>query len=134
MVRPKHKHPTPGELEVLKILWARGPATVRQVMEVLNKRRRRHYTSVMSLMNVMTEKRLLKRRPMGRAFIYEAAVDRQKTFGQIVDDLLARVFEGSASALVAHLLGRSSASSEELEGIRKAIDQYQQGQKARAEP
>jgi BlaI family penicillinase repressor len=134
MVRPRHEHPTPGELQVLKILWDRGPSTVRHVMEVLNRRRRRHYTSVMSLLNVMTEKRLLKRRPLGRAFLYEPAVDRRKTFGQIVDDLLGRVFEGSASDLVAQLLGSSCPSPEELEAIQKTIDQYQKAQKARAEP
>ncbi len=65
MARPKQQYPTPGELAVLKILWEQGPSTVRQVMEVLNQRRKRHYTSVMSLLNVMTEKRQLKRCPLG---------------------------------------------------------------------
>ncbi len=126
MARPKYPHATPGELDILKILWERGPSTVRQVWEVLNKRRRRHYTTVMSLLNIMTEKRLTKRRPLRRAFLYEAAVDRQKAFGQIIEDLVGRVFEGSVSALVTQLLGRARPSEEELDEIRKAIEEYQQ--------
>jgi predicted transcriptional regulator len=131
MARPKHRHPTPAELEVLKILWDRGPSTVREVMEVLNKRRRRAYTSVMSLLGAMTDKDLLKRRPKGRAFLYEAKVSREKTLGKMVADLLGRAFEGSASVLVAHLLDQSSPSPEELEQIRRTIERYhqQQGEK-----
>jgi len=126
MPRPKNQHPTPGELEVLKILWDQGPSTVREVMEVLNRRRRRAYTSVMSLLEVMTQKRLLKRRLSGRAFVYEAAADQGRTLGRIVEDVVGRVFEGSASALVMHLLGRSRTSPEELEQIHKLIEQHQQ--------
>ena len=63
MPRPSYDQPTPGELEVLKVLWDLGPATVREVMEVLNRDRERAYTSVMSLLNVMTDKGLLRRRP-----------------------------------------------------------------------
>ncbi len=128
MPRPKHEHPTPGELEVLKILWDRGPSTVREVMEVLNRQRQRAYTSVMSLLNVMTDKGLLEREPEGRAFLYRAQVSREKTLGQMVHDLLGRAFEGSASALVARLLDQSSPSPEELQEIRKAIDEYHQQQ------
>jgi predicted transcriptional regulator len=127
MPRPKHDHPTPGELEVLKILWDQGPSTVRQVMEVLNHQRRRAYTSVMSLMGVMTEKGLLKRRLKGRGYLYEARAAREKTRGQMLRDLLARAFEGSASTLVAHLLDESSPSPGELEEIRQTIDRFRQG-------
>jgi predicted transcriptional regulator len=125
MPRPTYDQPTPGELEVLKVLWDRGPATVREVMEVLNRDRERAYTSVMSLMNVMTDKGLLAREPQGRAFIYRAAVEREETLGQVVGDLLGRVFEGSASSLVAHLLGQSKVSDEELDAIRRTIGEYQ---------
>jgi BlaI family penicillinase repressor len=130
MPRPKHRHPTPGELEVLKILWDGGPSTVREVMNVLNETRRRAYTSVMSLLNVMTEKGLLSRQSRGRAFLYRANVAREKTLGQMVEDLVGRAFEGSASALVARLLDQSSPSPEELREIRTLIDQYdrQQGE------
>jgi BlaI family transcriptional regulator, penicillinase repressor len=126
MARPKQQYPTPGELAVLKILWEKGPSTVRQVMEVLNQRRKRHYTSVMSLLNVMTEKRQLKRHPLGRAFVYEAALDRKRTLGRIADDVLGRVFEGSTSALMAYLLGNEKTSLDELEQIQKLIEQHRQ--------
>ena len=128
MSRPTYDQPTPGELEVLKVLWDRGPATVREVMEVLNRERERAYTSVMSLMNVMTDKGLLQREPQGRAFIYQAAVPREETLGQVVGDLLGRVFEGSASSLVAHLLEQSQISDEELAAIRRTIREHQQQQ------
>jgi predicted transcriptional regulator len=131
MPRPKHEHPTPGELEVLQILWDRGPSTVRQVMEVLNQRRRRAYTSVMSLLGVMTDKGLLMRRPQGRAFVYEAKVAEKKVLGRMVKDLLGRAFGGSASALVARLLDDSHLTPRELEEIRKTIDQYHQQRRAK---
>jgi BlaI family penicillinase repressor len=125
MARPKEDQPTPAELEVLKVLWDQGPSTVRDVMDVLNRRRRRAYTSVMSLLNVMTDKGLLSRKPQGRAFLYQAKAPREKTLGGMVDDLLGRVFEGSASALVARLLDQSSPTAAELEEIRRTIDEYQ---------
>ena len=126
MARPKSNSPTPGELEVLKILWERGPCTVRQVMETLNKERRRHYTSFMSLLNVMAEKGLVTHASQGRAFVYQAAVSEEKTLGKLLEDLLHRAFEGSASALVARLLDRSSPSTEELKRIHELIDRYRQ--------
>lgn len=130
MARPKHDHPTPGELEILKILWDRGPSTVRQVMEVLNRRRRRHYTSVMSLLNVMADKGLVTRRPQGRAFLYLARVQREKTLGQLVSNLLGRAFGGSPSLLVSHLLEEARPSPEELDAIRQTLEDYrvQQGE------
>lgn len=126
MPRPKEEHPTPGELEVLKILWDEGPSTVREVMEVLNRRRKRAYTSVMSLLNVMTDKKLLKRKPHGRAFLYEPRVARDRTLGRLVKDLLGRAFEGSASDLVARVLDESNPSDDELTAIRETIEEYQQ--------
>jgi predicted transcriptional regulator len=134
MSRPTYDQPTPGELEVLKVLWDRGPATVREVMEVLNRERERAYTSVMSLMNVMTDKQLLRREPHGRAFIYHAAVARETTLGQVVGDLLGRVFEGSASSLVAHLLEQTEISDAEIDAIGRAIRQYQEQQPSPEQP
>jgi len=130
MPRPASEQPTPGELEILKILWDLGPATVRQVREQLNRqdRRQRAYTSVMSLMNVMTDKGWLTRSAQGRAFLYQAAVDRQQTLGQAVGDLLGRVFDGAASSLVAHLLEQHSVSDQELAAIRRTIRDYQKRQ------
>lgn len=125
MPRPKHEHPTPGELEVLKVLWDRGPATVREVHEAFAAmKRKRAYTSVMSLMNVMVDKGLLKRKPQGRPFLYEPRVQREKALGKMVGDLCERAFEGSASLLVSQLLERSSPGRDELEEIRRVIEEY----------
>ena len=124
MARPKHEHPTPAELELLKILWEQGPGTVRDVMEALHKQRA--YTSVMSLLNVMTEKGLLKRQPQGRAFVYAARAGRERTLRQLVGDLLGRVFEGQASALVGQLLEQAEPTAEELDEIHKTIEAYKQ--------
>ncbi len=124
MVRPRHESPTPAELEVLQVIWDRGPSTVREVMIVLNRQRPRAYTSVMSLMNVMVEKGLLAAKPKGRAFVYAARASQAGTQSEIVKDLLNRVFDGSASALVTHLLAEAKPDSEELEEIRKTISEF----------
>ena len=129
MARPKHEHPTPAELEILKILWDGGPMTVREVMDVLRARRkRRAYTSVMSLLGVMADKGLLTRKPQGRAFVYAAKTPRERTLGGMVGDLWQRAFEGSASTLVTHLLEQANPTDEELAEIRTVIEQWQQEQ------
>ena len=119
MVRPRHEHPTPAELQVLRVLWDRGRCTVREVMDVLGGRRA--YTSVMSLMDVMFEKGLVAREPKGRAFLYRARATREKTLSGMVGDLLNRAFDGSAGAMVAHLMAQADLSDDELNEIRKAI-------------
>src|SRR5690242_10176442 len=126
MPRPKEEQPTSGELEVLKVLWDRGPSTVREVMHVLNLARPRAYTSVMSLLNVMTDKNLVVREPQGRAFVYKPRTNRGRTLQRMVGDLLGRAFEGSTSQLVAHLLDQTKPSPAELDEIRRAIENYQQ--------
>src|SRR5215211_2731827 len=129
MPRPKQPHPTPGELEVLQILWETGPATVRDVLDVLERHGRgRAYTSVMSLMNVMAEKSLLKRTPQGRAFLYTPTMKKDAALGRMVRDLWGRAFEGSASTLVTRLLDETNPSDEELKAIREAIREYERRQ------
>ncbi|MCA9186669.1 MAG: BlaI/MecI/CopY family transcriptional regulator [Pirellulaceae bacterium] len=128
MARTKLEHPTPAELEALQVLWQRGPSTVREVMEALEATRKgRAYTSVMSLLNLMVDKRLVKRQPQGRAFLYIANVERQKTLTQMVHDLCRRAFAGSTSALVAHMLDHNQPTKDELREIRQAIDGYLAG-------
>jgi predicted transcriptional regulator len=126
MVRPRHENPTPAELEVLRVIWERGPSTVREVMNALNQERPRAYTSVMSLMNVMAEKGLLRTQPQGRAFVYSAQISQARTQSDIVRDLLRRVFDGSASAVVMHLLEEAMPDSKELDEIRKTISKFAQ--------
>src|SRR4029453_13497159 len=125
MARPKEEQPTSGELEVLKVLWERGPSTVRDVMEVLNAERPRAYTSVMSLMNVMADKGLLIREPQGRAFVYRPKDERERTRGRMGGDLLGGVFDGSAPRRVSPLPDETKPRARELEEIRKAIAEYQ---------
>lgn len=124
MARPRQNHPTPGELDVLNILWDRGPSTARQVWTELNEKRPRHYTSVNSLLNIMAEKGLVTRQSDRRAFVYEARIEREKTQGQLVRDLVRRVFEGSPSDLVLQVLGECNPSQEELDEITKVIRHY----------
>ena len=128
MARPRAEQPTPAELELLKILWERnGPATVRDILEVVNQQSDapRAYTSVMSLMNVMTEKGLLRRSPQGRAFVYEPALPREQTLRSMLSETLERAYSGSASLLVAHLLDQSEPSADELDHIRSLLDGYE---------
>jgi len=124
MARPRHKNPTPAELEVLQIIWEHGPCTVREVMNLLKSKRPRAYTSVMSLMNVMAEKGLVNQKPKGRAFVYSAKVSRDKTQSSMLSDLLNRAFDGSANALVAHLLQQAKPNNEELDEIHKTITRF----------
>jgi BlaI family penicillinase repressor len=128
MPRPKYQHPTPGELEVLDVLWRQSPLSVREVMEILNQRRPRAYTSVMSLLGVMTDKGLLTRKAVGRAFVYAPKAGRQKTMRRMIGDLLGRAFDGSANQLVAHLLEEANPTSEELAEIRRTIAAYEKDQ------
>lgn len=124
MVRPRHSNPTPGELEVLQVIWDRGPSTVREVMERLNQDRPRAYTSVMSLMNVMVEKKMLSSKPKGRAFVYAAKTTRRKAQKKLLGDLLSRAFDGSANELVTHLLDEAKPTQEELDQISDLIKEY----------
>jgi predicted transcriptional regulator len=127
MARPRTEQPTPAELEVLKVLWGRDrPLTVREVLESINERHDppRAYTSVMSLMNVMTDKGLLERTPQGRAFVYVPSVPREQTLRALLGETLDRAYDGSASLLMAHLLDRSRPSADELDQIRALLDAY----------
>lgn len=124
MARPRHENPTPAELEVLQVIWEQGPSTVREVMTVLKSKRPRAYTSVMSLMNVMANKGLLSQKLKGRAFVYSAKVSRAKILSRMVSDLLNRAFDGSASALVIHLLQQAKPTREELDDIHKTINEF----------
>jgi len=97
-------------------------------MDVANRTRRRAYTTVMSLMNTMTDKGLLDRKSRGRAFVYATTATREKTLSSLVGDLLGRAFDGSASAMVAHLLKGTDPSQDELEEIHKTIATYRKRQ------
>jgi BlaI family transcriptional regulator, penicillinase repressor len=118
-MRGLRRKPTDAELAILRVLWARGPSTVRQVVEQLG--RETGYTTVLKLMQIMTEKRLVVRDESARTHIYEAAYTQDQTERQLVADLLDRVFDGSAAKLVLQALASNKASPEELDEIRKLI-------------
>lgn len=124
---PRHRQQTPTEveLEILQVLWERQPATVREVVDVLNESRPRAYTSILSMLNVMFEKGLVKRDMRGRAHVYRASSSREKTLGGVVRDVLGRVFEGSAASLITQVLEQSQPSERELIEIRRTIESWQ---------
>jgi predicted transcriptional regulator len=118
MKDPRRK-PTDAELGILRVLWSRGPSTVRQVAEALG--REAGYTTVLKLLQIMTEKRLVVRDEAERTHIYEAAYTQDQTQRQLVTDLLDRVFDGSAAQLVLQALATNRTSPEELDEIRKLL-------------
>jgi len=119
--------PTEGELEILRVLWERGPSTVREVHEALGSDRRTGYTTVLKLLQIMAEKGLVQRDESERAHVYETRAPREDTQRQLVGDLLERAFSGSASALVLRALSSKKTSSEEIARIRKVLDEMEGG-------
>jgi predicted transcriptional regulator len=125
----KPPRPTGAELEILGVLWQRGASTVRDVFGVLGRTRPIGYTTVLKLMQNMTEKGLVQRNENERAHVYEAKAPREETQKRLVRDLLDRAFAGSASSLVMQALSARKASSEELAQIRKLLDEYERGRR-----
>ena len=123
--RPKTPRPTEAELEILRVLWQRGPSTVRGVQEALNAERPTGYTTVLKLMQIMTEKRLLLRDKSRPAHVYRPRVPAEKTQQQLVADLLDRAFAGSADKLVMHALSAKPVSRRELAQIRALLDRME---------
>ena len=119
--------PTDGELAILRVLWERGPGTVREIQEGLAGSRQVGYTTVLKLLQIMAEKGLVRRNETARAHVYAARVPREQTEKQLVGDLLDRAFAGSASTLVMRALSSKKASSEELARIRKFLDELEGG-------
>jgi BlaI family penicillinase repressor len=119
--------PTDAELAILRVLWRRGPSTVRQVHEDLERRSATGYTTVLKLLQIMTEKGLVERDESQRAHVYVARLPEEQTLGQLVGDLLDRAFEGSSSRLVMRALESRPATREELAEIRRMLDSMEGG-------
>src|SRR6202051_3984612 len=117
--------PTDAELEILTVLWSRGPATVRDVHETISKRRPTQYTTVLKQLQVMAEKGLVLRDEEQRAHVYEAARPREWTQRQLAGDMLQRAFNGSAKSLMMGALSARKASKGELSELRRLLDQYE---------
>lgn len=118
--------PTDAELEILQVLWQRGPSTVREVHEDLNPSRQTGYTTVLKLMQIMTEKGLVRRDERQRAHVYRAGLPQDLTQRQLIGDLLDKAFEGSAAKLVMQALATKRASSDDLFEIRRLLDEYEE--------
>jgi BlaI family transcriptional regulator, penicillinase repressor len=120
---PGTPRPTDAELAILRVLWERGPSTVRQVHEALGTRERQTaYTTALKLLQIMTEKGLVRRDETDRTHVYQARLSEEQTQRQLVRDLLERAFGGSSSKLVLQALNAKRASPEELAEIRTLIE------------
>ncbi len=121
--------PTQSELEILTVLWDAGPSTVREVQRTLDARRATGYTTVLKLLQIMTEKGLVRRDERERAHRYAPRLPRERTEQQIVGDLLDRAFGGSSSRLVMRALSSRKATPEELDRIRALLDEIEGGKR-----
>jgi predicted transcriptional regulator len=119
------RRPTDAELAILRVLWARGPSTVREVAAALG--RDSAYTTILKLLQIMADKRLVRRDESARTHVYAAAFTEHQTQRQLVSDLLDRAFGGSASKLVLHALEARKATPEELAEIRRLLDERRGG-------
>src|SRR6266851_2811805 len=125
MTKPPLQKPTASELEILRVLWERGPSTVRDVREALREKKDLGYTTVLKLLQIMTAKGTVRRNEEQRAHVYEACQPATETKRQLVGDVLQRVFEGSASELMIHALEGRRTSKAELDELRRLLDEYE---------
>ena len=123
----KPPRPTDGELEILRVLWERGPSTVRQIHEILMDTRATGYTTILKLLQIMTDKRLVLRDETERTHVYRARLTEGETQRQLVGHLLDRAYGGSASKLVVQALAARKASPQEIEEIRRLLRERRGG-------
>ena len=125
MARKATNRPTDGELGILRVLWERGPSTVREVQAELERRGPTGYTTVLKQLQIMTDKGLVVRDETRRAHVYAAREPREDVQRHLVDDLMERAFDGSAGQLVLRALAARPASAAELEEIRRILDEME---------
>jgi BlaI family transcriptional regulator, penicillinase repressor len=121
--------PTTAELGILRVLWRRGPSTVREVHDALRREKNVGYTSILKFLQIMTVKGLVRRNESQRAHVYEAWLPAEQTKRQLAGDMLERVFEGSASQLMMHALAGRKASRKEVEELRRLLDEYERSRR-----
>ena len=131
MARERSELPTGSELEILKVIWKRGPSTVREVYRELAAERDMGYSTVLKFMQIMAEKGLVTRDESDRTHVYTARASQNQTQRQLVSDLVDRAFGGSAAALVLQALSAHPASAAELEEIQRLIADYKRGKASR---
>ena len=122
MARPASTHPTDGELEILRVLWDRGPLPLGEICDALRSERDVATTTVATMLRVMHDKRLVKRKQAGRAAAWSAAVTRDATAQSMVGKLIDGVFEGSAGLLAQHLVHGGQLTAEEIAELRTLLD------------
>jgi BlaI family transcriptional regulator, penicillinase repressor len=125
MKDPSPQKPTVAELQILQVLWERGPSTVREVQEALQEEKALGYTTVLKLMQIMTAKGLVRRDENQRAHVYEAQQPAEKTKRQFAADMLQRVFDGSARDLMLHALAAQRSTRQEIEELRSLLDEHE---------
>jgi len=124
-MRSKQPNPTAAELEILRVLWEGEPLSVREIQRVLNRAKPTGYTTVLKLLQIMTEKGLVSRDEKQRPQIYRARYPREQTQRQLVHDLMQRAFGGSVKALVLQALAGRKSSRQELEEMEKLLDRIE---------
>jgi predicted transcriptional regulator len=124
---PMTPRPTDAELAILRVLWERGPATVRDVHEALRESQGSGYTTVLKLLQIMTEKGLVERDESERAHVYVAKLSQRHTQRQLLGDLVDRAFGGSSGKLVLQALAGRKTPPEELQQIRELLDELEEG-------
>jgi BlaI family transcriptional regulator, penicillinase repressor len=129
----KPPRPTDAELTILRVLWQQGPCTVRQVHDALSQERPSAYTTALKMLQIMTEKGLVRRDVSDRTHIYQARLSQEQTQRQLVRDLLDRAFGGSSSKLVMQALSAKRATPEELSEIRRLLEGNRDSREARDE-
>jgi BlaI family transcriptional regulator, penicillinase repressor len=122
-MRPKHATLTPQELEIMKLVWLRDSATVRDIYEALLQRRKIAYTTVMTMMKILETKGYLKKRLHDRAFVYRPAHPKNQVIGGMIREFLDRVFNGSAEPLLVHLVKDRKIREEDLQKIMRMIEE-----------
>ena len=121
MARPRSKHPTELELAILKVIWEQGPQRVREVRQGLRPTRKLAYTTVMTMMNIMVDKGYLSRQKQGPSYVYQPEVSRKTTVRRILRDMVNRVFDGSAAAVMVNLLESADLDEAETRKLRQLL-------------
>jgi len=123
----KQVRPTQLELTILRVLWDKGPRSVRDIQNTLAESKPTGYTTVLKMLQIMTEKGLVDRDESVRPQIYRAKYSQEQTQRQLLTDLIQRAYGGSVKALVMHALATKKSSAEELKAIEKLLDRFEGG-------
>jgi len=129
MAAKPHHRPTKLELTILRVLWEKGPGSVREIQARLSESRETGYTTALKMLQIMTEKGLVDRDESVRPQIYRAKFSQEKTQKQLLQDLIQRAFGGSVKALVMQAVSTRKSSPEDLEAIEKLLDRFEGGSK-----